>query len=209
MANHGLAVAGNKITSIVKPDLETRVADAFGADLSSKQLSDLLLELAQADEEARASAERANETALDPATRPESVAKARKDMEDAQFRRLRMERATSKLTEVREQALDQERSAARAAEQAAATAERDQLVKDLEEYEELAGKISELLRRLQANNGRLERVGMWIDRAEPLARHAEQSILIRHDEALPALLTGVRLPKFRREGNRGYLWPQR
>jgi multidrug efflux pump subunit AcrA (membrane-fusion protein) len=193
----------------MKLDIETRIADAFDAQLSSKQLSALLVEVAQADQDAKLASEKANETALDPATRPDAVAKARKDMEDADFRRLRMERATAKLTELRDGALEREKSEARSAEQAAAIIERDQLVKDLEEYAILAPKIATLLSRLQANNNRLEKTGGWIDRAEPIARHADQSIVHTHDSRLPGLLMGVKLPKFRKDGTiHGYLWPQ-
>lgn len=189
--------------------LETRIADAFGADFSSKQLSNLLEEVAQADEEAQAASERANEVALDPTTRPDAVAKARKDMEDANFRRLRMERAAVRLKEMRDKALRQEEAASRAAEQAAAIAERDQLVKDLAEYEVLSGKIVKLLERLEANNRRLEKIVGWIDRAEPIARGAAQSMLHAYDERLPGLLSAVKLPKFRKDETiHGYQWPQ-
>jgi hypothetical protein len=193
----------------VKPDLETRIADAFGAKLSSKQISALLAEVAQADQDAKLASEKANEIALDPATRPDAVAAARKEMEDADFRRLRMERAASKLTELRDYALKQEEAETRAAERDAAIVERDQLVKDLEQYAILAPKIAALLSRLQANNKRLEKTGGWIDRAEPIARHADQTMVHSHDERLPGLLLGVKLPKFRKDGTiNGYLWPQ-
>lgn len=190
---------------MTKPDLETRIADAFGAKLSSKELSDLLAEVAQADQEAKAASERASETALDPATRPDAVAQARKDMEDANFRRLRMERATIKLGEMKADAVARENLEAAQKERAAATAERDQLAKDLVEYDELSRKIASLLVRLSASNAR---IGDF-NSAEITARGASEQWAVQHDETLPKLLTGVRLPKFKRDGtNRGYLWPQ-
>ncbi|APO67251.1 hypothetical protein IE4872_CH01609 [Rhizobium gallicum] len=210
MANHGLAVAGGKITSIVKADLETRIADAFDSQLSSKQIADLLAEVAQADAEAKAASDGANETALDPATRPDAVAKARKEMEDADFRRLRMERATLKLGEMKAEAIERERKDAAARELSAALVERDRLVKDLQEYEPHALKIVELLKRLEASDRRIKAAsaGQWNESAESIARNAGQGWGVNVDPTLPRLLDGVRLPKFRRDGTiNGYLWP--
>lgn len=203
-----LAVVDGKNSPGGDACLEDRIADAFGAELTSSQLSVLLAEVAKADEQAEADAERANEIALDPATRPEAVASARRDAEDANFRRLRMERATSRLTEMRAEAAKREQEKRRMDERSAAVAERDQIVKDLAEYEEHASKIAALMERLKASNDRLEKLGEWIDRAEPIARGAGQEILIRPDSRLPVLVADVRLPKFRRDDTvHGYLWP--
>ncbi|EUB95586.1 hypothetical protein PMI07_002074 [Rhizobium sp. CF080] len=190
----------------MKPDLETRIADAFGAELSSKQLSDLLAEVAQADRDAQTASEKARETALDPATRAEAVAQARKDMEDADFRRRRLERATAKLTELKTQAVQREQKAIRDAARAAAIEARDQVAKDLIEYEELSVKITNLLIRLKASNDQVSPQ----ETAEAIARQAGDRWLVNVDDTLPKLLETVRLPKFRRDGsNIGYLWPQR
>lgn len=194
----------------MKPDLETRIADAFGATLSSKQIAELLAEVGQADADAKTASERASETALNPATRPDAVAQARKEMEDADFRRLRMERATLKLGEMKTEAIERERKDAASRELSAAISERDQLVKELPEYEPHALKIVELLQRLDANDRRLKAasVGQWNESAESIARNAGQGWGVNIDPTLPRLLDGVRLPKFRRDGTiNGYLWP--
>ncbi|MCQ1778244.1 hypothetical protein NOJ05_13635 [Neorhizobium galegae] len=189
----------------MKSDLETRIADAFGADLSSQQLSDLLAEVARADADAKAASERANETALDPTTRPEAVAQARKDMEDADFRRRRLQRATEKLTIAKDDATSREQAAARKAERDEAAAECEQLAKDLAEYEELAGKIAALMVRVRASNERFGGRGL----AEQKARSMPESWQVNHEFTWPQLVGAVRLPKFRRDGtNHGYLWPQ-
>jgi hypothetical protein len=191
---------------VTKLDLETRIADAFGAKLSSAQLADLLAEVAQADQEAKDASERASQIALDPATRPDAVSQARREMEDANFRRDRMERATVKLGELRSGALAREQLEEAQKERAAATAERDQLAKDLAEYEVLSGKIVKLLERLRASNARIGE----FNSAEAIARGAGDEWLVRADSTLPKLLTSVQLPKFRRDGtNQGYQWPQR
>ncbi|MCC2612629.1 hypothetical protein [Neorhizobium petrolearium] len=194
-----------------KPDLETRIADAFGAKLTSKELSDLLAEVAQADQEAKAASERASELALDPSTRPDAVAAARKAMEDADFRRRRFERATEKLQELKSEAIERERAEAAEKELKAAIAERDVLVKDLQAYADLSEKIAALLDRLDRNNRRLKAasVGQWVEPAEGIARDAGKTWGVNIDETLPRLLDVTRLPKFKRDGTiSGYLWPK-
>lgn len=187
-------------------DLETRIADAIGAKLSSKDVAALLEEVTAADQEAKATSEAANELALNPATKPADVAKARKAAEDADFSRRRMERAAEALRGEHKDAVARERMEAQREESEAANAERDALAKDLVEYDELARKIAALLVRLRASN---MRVGDF-NSAEAIVRDAGQKWLVQGDETLPKLLEMVRLPKFRRDGtNHGYLWPQR
>ena len=104
MSNAAIAIQ----EGAVAPDLEIRIADAFDAKLSSKALRELLAEVDRADQEAQEGSRKANAIALDPATRPDAVAAARKLMEDADFRRLRMERAKDKLTELQKAAVRRE-----------------------------------------------------------------------------------------------------
>ncbi|WP_313522253.1 hypothetical protein [Shinella sp.] len=190
----------------MKPDLETRIADAFGSTkLNSTDIGTLLAEVALADGTAKEASARAHQIALDPATRPDAVARARKEMEDANFRRDRMEIATAKLGELKADAVNREKLEESARERDAAAAERDQLAKDLAQYEMHAEKIVALLVRLSASNAR---IGDF-NSAEAIARKAGEEWLVRVDETLPKLLATVRLPKFRRDGtNRGYMWPK-
>ncbi|WP_311272125.1 MULTISPECIES: hypothetical protein [unclassified Rhizobium] len=190
----------------MKQDIQTRIANAFDADLSAKELTDLIADVALADGAAKNASEAASETALNPATRPEAVSQARKEMEDANFQRLRMERAAAKLAEMRDAAVKREKSAAEKVIRDAAIAERDQMVLDLAEYEELSRKIEKLLVRLAASNAK---VGQF-ETAETIARGAEENWMVRVDSTLPKLLEDTRLPKFRRDGsNQGFLWPKR
>lgn len=124
-------------------DLETRIADAIGAQLSSKDIAALLDEVSAADVEAKAASERA----LNPATKPADVAKARKAMEDSDFRSKRMSLATERLTERHREAVEREGADARKAVQDAVIAERDQLAKDLQEYDQLSAKVGDLSTR--------------------------------------------------------------
>jgi len=183
----------------LKADLETRIADSFAATLPSRDIAALLAEVTEADQAAARSSEEANKVALDPATRPDAVAAARKVMEDAQFKRLRMENATAGLQKLKSQAEAREAAEIAAKELALATIERDQLAKDLLEYDELSRKIVVLLDRLRASDARIGRNNS----AEIVARGGN------FDPWFPDLQLGVRLPSFQRGGgNMGYLWPR-
>jgi hypothetical protein len=184
--------------------LDDRIADSFAATLPSKDIAALLAEVTEADRAAKAASEEANKIALDPATRPDAVAAARRAAEDADFGRRRLERATEALTQQHQDAIARERAEAQRKELAAATTERDELAKDLVEYLDLSRRIVVLLSRLQASNARIGENSS----AEIIARQAGASWPVNVDVTLPKLLTGVKLPKFRRDGsNNGYVWP--
>ncbi|MDR7027252.1 hypothetical protein [Rhizobium rosettiformans] len=168
--------AESNVVELPRADLENRIADAFTSTLSSVQIAALLREVDQADQAAQDASIRANEIALDPTTRPDAVAKARKEMEDADFTRRRMERATERLTELHDQAVKRERSEANRQEYDAARAERDQLVEDLKEYPDLIDRVTALILRVRDNDARLERVNSlaagdqaWLASAEYVA----------------------------------------
>ncbi|PHJ93355.1 hypothetical protein VF09_37395 [Nostoc linckia z9] len=133
-------------------------------------------EVEQADRAAHDASVRASEAALDPATRPDAVAKARKEMEDADFTRRRMEKAAERLRDLHDHAIKRERSEANLKEFQAARAERDQLVEDLKEYPELLDKLTALILRVRDNDARLERANSlatdgqgWLGSAEYIA----------------------------------------
>jgi phosphatidate phosphatase PAH1 len=136
-------------------DLETRIADAFQSNPSSADIAALLAEVAEADQRAKDASEQANETALDPATRPDAVARARKAMEDADFTRRRMARASERLSDLLEEAKAREKRQADREEFEAARAERDALVEDLKEYPALIEKIAGLIIRVRDNDARV------------------------------------------------------
>lgn len=170
------AINDSNVVALPRPDLDNRIADAFTADLSSGQIAALMEEVEQADRAAQDASVRASEAALDPATRPDAVAKARKEMEDADFTRRRMEKAAERLMDLHDQAIKRERSEANLKEFQAARAERDQLVEDLKEYPELLDKITALILRVRDNDMRLERANSmrgssenWLYSAEYLA----------------------------------------
>lgn len=191
--------------TISAPSLDDRIADVFEASLSSDDIKALLDEVEQTNADAQAQSKAAEARALDPKLRPADVAAARWEMDDANFRSKRMDAAAVQLKDLHSQALSREAKQRAADEYAAAKAERDQLVKDLEAYEEHASAIAKLLDRLARNNVRLQGANSgqtadtWLYSAQKVARRADHEFGIHHDMLLPDLITGVRLPIFRRD----------
>ncbi len=184
----------------MKNDIETRIADAFASKLSSAEISALLADVSKADAEAKAKSEKASEVALDPATRPEGVEKARKEMEDANFRRERMARAHERLSQLHQETVAGEKRDAEAKRVKAVLAERDELAKDLEAYRHHSEAIAALVKRLVANNAKLP-PGEFT--AEHVARGGTN-----FSPWFPDLILGLKLPAFGPgEGQQGYLWP--
>jgi len=212
-----MANTDGKVVSIREElrSLDDRIADAFEGELSSMALSDLLREVKQSSADAQEASKAAEVQALDPKLRPADVQAARQQMSDADFRAKRMDAAAEQLGGLLEKAKVREAEERRAKEYAKAKADRDQLVKDLGEYEKHAVAISELLDRLARNGIRLQEANRgataqtWLYSAQKIARGAEAEFGIQHDSMLPNLLDGVRLPNFRksRTSAQGYMWP--
>ena len=99
----------------MKP-LDVRIADAFGDTTSSDAVAALIKEVEAAASEASLRADEARARALDPALSLDTVASARREMEDAAFSRDRMgaaaDRLTGRLKEVRRAEEDRRRQAA-------------------------------------------------------------------------------------------------
>ena len=188
---------------MTKPDLDARIADAFAAPQSSGLLSDLLDEVGQAAAKALDGYAQAKQIALDPATRPDAVAKARREMGDAEFSSSRLANAAAKLKEILTAAKARELNDRKRVEFAAAKAERDELASDLaSQYPGLCDQLASLMKRLVANNERIAIAnhggghGEWLADAETLARKAPDNWATNHDSTFPRLTTSVRLPAF-------------
>jgi hypothetical protein len=77
--------------------LDTRIAPAFGDDVSSDEVAALVAEVEDAEHAASEAAERAREPALDPALPTNEIAERRRAMEDAAFTLDRLSTALSRL----------------------------------------------------------------------------------------------------------------
>lgn len=187
--------------------LDNRIADAFEASLSSATLADLLREVEQTSAGAQAASKEAEARALDPKLRMDEVAAARWTMDDANFRSKRMDAVAEQLRKLLATTKAAEEAEVRRKAHAEAIVERDQLVKDLQEYDVHAKAIVSLLTRLAANNQKLH----MDEHAERIARgFTDLAWNVRHDERSPKLLEMTRLPVFRPDGTvNGYAWPPR
>jgi hypothetical protein len=184
--------------------LDDRIADAFAIHMTSTELASLLHEVEAASVDAKTESNEAESRALDPKLRPDEVAAARWTMDDATFRSKRMDVAAEQLTELARRTKAGEEAADRRMAHEAALTERDQLVEDLAAYETHATAIADLMKRIAANNQKLH----MDQQAERIARGAELTWSVNHDDTLPKLVEVTRLPKFRRDGtNHGDHWP--
>ncbi|SHF60629.1 hypothetical protein SAMN02745157_2526 [Kaistia soli DSM 19436] len=183
--------------------------DRIRAALTDHAASTVIAELAAEVDDAVAAAEKhyaaANERAIDPTIPGEAVAEARRVMEDNDFIRQRMHEAARRLKDELDVAKAREADAARQIEVSAFFAERDLLIRDLrQQYENAAGVILSLLRRLQRSDAELARLGLGLDagaetgaRGVPAHFHTANGPVSR--------LYDARLPQFY---GHGYLWPR-
>jgi chromosome segregation ATPase len=193
--------------------LDERVAAAFADGATSSGVADLIGEAEAAAVVSGQEAEAARVGALDPARTAADVVAARHEMEDAAFRRDRMNEAVRRLGErLREVKAEEERGRRRAAYDAA-LAERDKLAAELTEvYPPLAAKLADLAERIAANDAAVERVNLklpdgatWIANAELVARQLNS--FFDGPTNIPRIAQHMRLPAFRYAPLEPYSWP--
>ncbi|WP_438750016.1 hypothetical protein [Pararhizobium sp. O133] len=204
-----MAMQAGQVISIreeqnAKTSLDDRIADAFSNALVSAELAQLLAEVARTNYAAKAEGEKAEARALDPKRRPAEVAEARRQMEYAIFRSKRLETAAEQLSGLLTSTRSREDAEARRIAHEAALIEREQLIEDLKEYDELSRKIAALMERIRASNAKFHGHAT----AEQRARGFPDQWAVNPEISWPALVDAVRLPKFRKDGTiNGYLWP--
>src|SRR3954471_10807588 len=194
--------------------LDQRIADAFGSRASSEAIAGLISEVQAAASEASGKAEEARSRALDPALSGQTVATARREMDDAAFVRDRMATAAERLGLRLKEVRHLERERRRQARYEIARTCRDHLAKELAEtYPPLAAKLLILLSELAGNDRDIERINerdlpSGAERlltAEMLAR----GLLGFRQRGLdvPSIVRAVRLPAFEFEPNAPFSWP--
>src|SRR5262249_54147423 len=149
--------------------LEGRIAAAFG-ETTSGDVAILIAEAETAVIACSEAAEAARSRALNPALCAADVTAARHQMDDAGFKRDRMQEAVRRIGERLREVKAQEEQERRRSAYDAALAERDKLAAELAEvYPPLAGKLADLAARVAANDAAIERInqklpegGTWI-----------------------------------------------
>ena len=198
-----------------KMSLDERVAAAFAAGSNSDDVTALIGEVEAAAVSAGEAAQRARERALDPALSPADVAAARCQMDDAAFRRDRMQTAVTKLGERLRELKAQEEDQRRWQAYERAKAERDQLAAELREvYPPFAARVADLMARVDANDREVERCNTqarpsgaaWLAGAEMVARGLRG--FSDGPSNIPRIVRDLRLPGFEYNRHDPYAWPR-
>jgi hypothetical protein len=145
------------LNTVVHSDLDDRIAAAFVDGAKSSDVAALIKQTERAARSAADAAEQARKRALDPTLSAHDVVGARRAMDDAAFKRDRLQAAVTRLGERLEQLKDQEENARRQAAYDKARVERDQLAAELTElYPVVAPKLADLVARVAANDRDIE-----------------------------------------------------
>lgn len=202
------------MSALIEVPIEERIAAAFSDDVASSQVAQLLAEVEGAVVAAGEASERARERALDPALSKAQLTDARREMDDAAFRRDRMQVAMGRLRERQRERRAAEEQRRRWAAYDAARETRDGLAKELARvYPPLVAQLVDLLMRLDACDREIERINTRalpadaerLREAELVARGLTG--FVRGVSEVPRLARHVRLPEFQHSGRRPYAWP--
>src|SRR5580765_3294038 len=140
--------------AITQIDLDARIAAAFADGAKSKDVATLIRDAEHGAASASDRAEQARTHALDPTLSGSDLKDARSGMDDAAFRRDRLQAALGKLRERLAQLKDQEENARRQVAYNKVETVRDGLVNELTDlYPVFAQKLVELLARVVVNDG--------------------------------------------------------
>ena len=138
-------------------DLDARIAAAFADGATSKDVTTLIRDTEHGVASASDRAEQARNHALDPTLSGSELKDARKCMDDAAFKRDRLQAALGKLRERLAQLKDEEENARRRVAYDKAEAVRDELANELADlYPAFAQRLAELLPRIAANDREIE-----------------------------------------------------
>jgi hypothetical protein len=194
-------------------DLDARIAAAFQPGAKSADVAKLISEAEAASITSGEVAERARNRALDPASSPHDVAMARREMENAAFRRDRLRVAVQKLTERLNELRRQEEDQRRQLAYDRVKTERDALAEELARvYPPIVAQLTDLLARIEANDREVEYVsgqarpsgaGRLLV-AELVARGLRG--FVENSFETPRLTRNVRLPAFERSVHEPFAW---
>ena len=199
-----------------KLSLDERISAAFtDGSTKSDDVPALIAEAEAAAKLAGEAAQRARAQALDPALSPGDVATARREMDDAAFRRDRMQTAVTKLGERLRELKAQEENKRRWLAYDKAKAERDKLAVELKEvYPALSARLADIVARVDANDREIEKVNTWAkpDGAEGLAGAEMVARGIKGFNYglinIPRITRDLRLPSFEERRHGPYAWPR-
>jgi hypothetical protein len=196
-------------------DLDTRVIVAFRDAVKSSDVSALIVETEAAAVAAGKAAERARELAFDPALTADAVAEARRQMEDAAFRRERLQTAVSRLKDRLKEVKAQEENQRRWIAYEKVKADRDKLAAELKaSYPSIEAQLGELIAKVATNDREIEYVNSQVlptgaerlRSAELVARGVEAWRLYQTD--VVRITVELCLPAFKHDPHKPYAWPR-
>jgi predicted nuclease with TOPRIM domain len=195
--------------------IDDRIAAAFGNGAKSGDVAVLIKEAEAAALSSGDAAERARNRALDPVLSAKEVQEARRQMEDAAFRRERLQTAVTKLRERLEEVKADEEEQRRRVFYEKVKAERDRLAAELADiYPEIEQKLRELLPRVAANDREIEHInahalpsdGQRLFPAELIARGLRG--FVENGVQIPRITETMRLPAFKYSAHQPFAWPR-
>jgi len=197
----------------LKRTLDDQIAAAFLPGAVSTEVVELIGNVEAAAAASGEAAQLSRSQALDPQLSAEKVAVARREMEDAAFRRDRMQVAVTKLGERLKELKAQEENERRWAAYETAKAERDELVTELKDvYPVFAARLADLMGRIRASDEEVDRINRG---ASPSGAECLRSVeLVARDlngfnvstANVPRLVRDVRLPALDHRQT-SYIWP--
>ena len=194
-------------------DLDDRIAAAFGDGANSRDVAALIKETERTVVCCVEAAERARRHALDPTLSAEEVADARRQMEDAAFRRERLQMAAARLRERLAEVKALEEDQRRQAVYDRVETERDRLAAELADlYPDFAQRLAELLPRIAANDREIAYLNTQLPSGCDRLRGAELAArnldgFVRNGLATPSVVNELVLPSFEPGAPLRYLWP--
>ena len=196
-------------------DLDDSIAAAFADSVKSSDVSALIAEAEGAAIASSEVAERARERALDPKLAANAVAEARGQMDDAAFRRERLQTAVTRLQARLKEAKAHEENERRKARYEAAKRERDRLVGELKaKYPAIEAQLGPLIADLEKNEREIFFINCHelptgaprLESAELLAREIPSFRVGMAD--VVRLTEQLCLPAFKHDPHRPYTWPR-
>jgi hypothetical protein len=199
---------------IAPTDLDDRITAAFADGAKSDDVESLIGEAEAAAIAAGDTAERARSRALDPAISSADVASARREMDDAAFRRDRLQVAVTKLGVRLAELRAQEENHRRRVTYEQVKAKRDKLAAELADtYPGIERQLVDLFARLDANDREIANINAHLPTNAERLRVAELVArglpgLVKNGIQIDRMAELLALPAFKFSALHPLAWPQ-
>ena len=193
-------------------NLDARITAAFADGAKSNDVAILIVDTEHGIASATAQAEQARNRALDPILSGAELKDARQCMDDAAFKRERLQAALEKLSERLAELRYQEEHTRRRVSYYKAEAVRDELAKELVDvYPAFAERLAELLARVAINDREIDQINNALpngaDRLLVAELKARGLPWVMNSVETPRIIDQLHLPAWQPRSD--YLWPPR